>query len=93
MGGLGGRVAWLMLKADPGRQRYLKALYRRSPEIAGLGQTSRKLFEILRGHNAVAWRSWLDAAAQSPLAQFARRMERDKDAIAAALSSLEQWHG
>lgn len=79
------RIAWLMLKADTVRHRYLKALYRYSPEIAGLGQIARKLFEILRNHDAAAWPDWLDTASRSPFVQFARRMERDKDAIAAAL--------
>ncbi len=79
------RVAWLMLKAEPSRHRYLRALYRTSPEIASLGQTARKLFEILRNHDAAAWPEWLDTAAHSPLAGFVRHLRRDKDAIAAAL--------
>jgi transposase len=79
------QVAWLMLKADPSRHRYLRALYRTSPEVASLAQTARKLFEILRNHDAAAWPEWLDTAAQSPLAGFARQLRRDQDAITAAL--------
>lgn len=79
------RIAWLMLKVDPLRNRYVKALYRRSPEIAALGQTARRLFEILRSHDAAGWPRWLDAASQSPLAGFARHLRRDQAAVAAAL--------
>lgn len=78
-------VAWLMLKADSTRHRYLKALYHASPEIASLGQIARKLFEILRRRDAAAWPSWLEAAANTPFASFARHLQRDKNAIAAAL--------
>lgn len=38
-------VAWLMLKADPQRHRYLKALYRTSPELKALGHTARSLLK------------------------------------------------
>jgi hypothetical protein len=35
------RIAWLMLKADPLRNRYLKALYCASPEIAEIASIAR----------------------------------------------------
>jgi transposase len=79
------RVAWLILKADPARHRYLKKLYRRSPEIASLGHVARELFEIIRKQDAAAWPRWLEAAERSPLASFARRLRRDQNAVAAAL--------
>lgn len=79
------RVAWLMLRADPTRNRYLKRLYRRSPEIASLGQVARELFEMIRNHNAPAWPCWLEKAESSPLAAFARRLRRDQHAVFAAL--------
>ena len=60
-------VAWLMLKADPQRQRYLKALYRTSSELESLGRTARGFFEMIRKRNAVAWPGWLEAAMHSPL--------------------------
>jgi transposase len=78
-------VAWLMLKADPQRHRYLRALYRTSPELKALGQTARGFFEIIRKHDAAAWPGWLGAAMHSPLASFARRLERDSGAVDAAL--------
>jgi transposase len=79
------RVAWLMLKSDPLTHRYLKALYRASPEIASLGRVARELFDIIRKQDATAWPDWLETAERSPLASFARRLRRDHDAVAAAL--------
>nr|WP_245536488.1 ISL3 family transposase [Terriglobus saanensis] len=78
-------VAWLMLKADPRRHRFLKALYRDSSELESLGRTARGFFEMIRNRDAVAWPQWLEAAAHSPLASFARRLERDRNAVDAAL--------
>ena len=79
------RIAWLMLKADPLKNGYLKALYRASPEIAGIAQTARDLFEIIRKRDAAQWPGWLEAAEKSSCARFARHLRRDRDAIAAAL--------
>ncbi len=79
------RIAWLMLKANPIGNRYLKALYRASPEIASLAHIARGLFEIIRKRNAAAWPTWLEAAESSPYAPFAPHLRRDKDAVAAAL--------
>ncbi len=39
----------------------------------------------IRTHNAAAWPQWLEAAERSPLAPFARRLQRDQHAVAAAL--------
>ncbi len=79
------RIAWLMLKANPLKHRYLKALFRASPEIAALAHTARGLFDIIRKRDAAAWSDWLEAAERSPYAPFARRLRRDQDAVAAAL--------
>ena len=79
------RIAWLMLKANPQRHRYLKALYRASPEIAALAHTARELFDIIRKRDAAAWPGWLEAAERSPYAPFARGLRRDQAAVAAAL--------
>ena len=79
------RIAWLMLKANPLKHRYLKALLRASPEIAALAHTARGLFDIIRKRDAAAWPGWLEAAERSPYAPFARSLRRDQDAIAAAL--------
>jgi transposase len=78
-------VAWLMLKADPRRHRFLKALYRESSELESLGHTARGFFEMIRNREAVAWPGWLENAMHSPLASFARRLERDRNAVDAAL--------
>ncbi|MGI4756060.1 MAG: transposase [Janthinobacterium lividum] len=40
---------------------------------------------MIRNRDAVAWPLWLEAAAHSPLASFARRLERDRHAVDAAL--------
>ena len=78
-------VAWLMLKADPRRHLFLKALYRTSSELEALGHAARGFFEMIRNRDAVAWPQWLESAAHSPLASFARRLERDRSAVDAAL--------
>ena len=79
------RIAWLILKANPQRHRYLKALLRASPEIAALAHTARGLFDIIRKRDAAAWPGWLEAAEHSPYAPFARGLRRDQNAVAAAL--------
>ena len=79
------KVAWLMLKADPTRHRYLKRLYRHSPDLASMGAVARGLFEMTRTHNPAAWPEWLEQAENSPLASFARRLRRDQHAVLAAL--------
>lgn len=81
------RVAWLMLKSDTSKHRYLNALYRASPEIASLGHVARELFDIIRKQDAAAWPGWLETAERSLLASFARRLQRDQDAVAAACNS------
>ena len=40
---------------------------------------------MIRSRDAVAWPQWLESAAHSPLASFARRLERDRSAVDAAL--------
>jgi transposase len=79
------RIAWLMLKTNPTRNRYLKTLYHASPDIAALAHVARDLFEIIRKRDAAAWPGWLEAAESSPYAPFARHLRRDQDAVAAAL--------
>ena len=74
----------MMLKANPLKHRYLKALLRASPEIAALAHTARGLFDIIRKWDAAAWPGWLEAAERSPYAPFVRSLRRDQDAIAAA---------
>jgi transposase len=78
-------VAWLMLKADPLKHRYLHALCAASPQMASIALTARQLFDIIRTRDAAVWPRWLEAAQTSPLASFARRLRRDQDAVDAAL--------
>jgi transposase len=40
---------------------------------------------LLRNRDGNAWTEWIQAASRSPLASFAKRLERDKDAVLAAL--------
>ena len=80
------RVAWLMLNADLTRHCYLKKLYQSFPEIALLGAAARKLFEMIRKRKAADWTQWLELAESSPLASFARRLQRDQKAVLAPLN-------
>ena len=79
------QVAWLMLKVDPSRSKYLTALSESSPELASIAKVAKSLFDLLRNRYAKAWTEWIEAASRSPLASFAKRLERDKDAVLAAL--------
>jgi transposase len=79
------QVAWLMLKVDPLRSKYLTALSESSPELASIAKVAKSLFDLLRSRDAKAWTEWIEAASRSPLASFAKRLERDKDAVLAAL--------
>ncbi|MEO6816748.1 MAG: transposase [Edaphobacter sp.] len=79
------RVAWLMLKADGSKHRYLTELYRMSPELASPGKIARDLFDMIRRRDSNAWPGWLETAELSPLAAFARRLRRDQNAVTAAL--------
>lgn len=79
------QVAWLMLKVDTSRCKYLTALADASPELASIAKVAKSLFDLLRTRDASTWNEWIEAARRSPLASFAKRLERDKDALLAAL--------
>lgn len=79
------RVAWLILKANPSKHRYLQAICSASPQVAAIARIGRQFFEIIRTRDAEAWPRWLQEAQISPLASFARRLIRDQDAVEAAL--------
>lgn len=74
-----------MLNADPMRHRYLKKLYRRSPDIASMGTTARELVQMVHTNNAAAWPQWMEQAENSSIASFGRRLHRDQKAVLAAL--------
>ena len=79
------KVAWLMLKTTPRKSPFLKALYRASAELKSLGRVAKILFEMIRKRDASPWPAWLQMAMRSPLASFARRLQRDEKAVAEAL--------
>jgi len=79
------QVAWLMLKVDQSRSKYLTVLAESSPELASIANVAKSLFDLLRNRDAGRWTEWIEAARRSPLASFAKRLERDKDALLAAL--------
>ena len=79
------QIAWLMLKVDPAKSKYLTALCEFSPELASIARVARSLFNLLSTRNAQAWSEWREGAEHSPLVAFARHLHRDKDAVLAAL--------
>lgn len=87
------RSAWLMLKADPPKNRYLKALYRASPEISEIAHTARGLFEIIRKRDAAAWPAWLESAEQSSYAVCSAPPERPGRRRRGVATTLDQRDG
>jgi transposase len=79
------QVAWLLLKQPEDARSYLEELCRRSPEIATCASLAREFCRIIRQRDGAAWLRWRDAAPASPLANFAKHLCRDKEAVLAAL--------
>jgi transposase len=79
------KVAWLMLKTTPRRSPFVRALYRASAELKSLARVAKSLFEMIRKRDVSPWPTWLQMAMRSPLASFARRLQRDEKAVAQAL--------
>jgi transposase len=79
------KLAWMMLKTTPRRSPFLKALYRASAELKSLARTATIFFEMIRKRDASLWPAWLQMALRSPLASFARRLQRDEKAVVEAL--------
>jgi transposase len=75
----------MMLKTTPRRSPFLKALYGASAELKSLARVAKNFFEMVRKRDASLWPAWLKMAKGSPLASFARRLQRDKKAVAEAL--------
>jgi len=82
-------VAWLLLKQPDQARRYLDELVQRSPEIAQCASLSREFFRIVRERDPTAWPAWRKAAFASPLANFAKHLQRDEYALLAALQ--QSW--
>ncbi len=78
-------VAWLLLTEPQSARPYLDELYRRAPHIATTAQLAREFFCTVRGRDCDAWPAWLEAAIKTPLANFAKHLSRDRDAVLAAL--------
>ena len=79
------QVAWLLLKQPEDARSYLEELCRRSPEIATCASLAREFCRIIRQRDGSAWLRWRDAAPASPLANFAKHLCRDEEAVLAAL--------
>lgn len=73
------------LKATPRKSPFLKALYRASTELKSLARAGKSFFEMIRKRDASSWRAWLQTALSLPLSSFAKRLQRDENAVADAL--------
>jgi transposase len=79
------RVAWMMLKTTSRKSPFLRALYRASAELKSMARAAKSFFEMIRERNKSLWPGWLQTALNSPLASFAKRLQRDDKAVAEAL--------
>ena len=79
------QTVWLILKETAAAQSYLEEVCRASPEISVLAQLGREFFRIVRNRDSTTLPDWLAAAKRSALSGFASRLERDQDAVLAAL--------
>ena len=79
------QVAWLLLKQPEDARSYLQELCRRAPGIATCASLAREFCRIIRQRDAAAWPGWRDAAPASSLANFAKHLCRNEEAVLAAL--------
>lgn len=80
------KTVWLMLKGTASAQSYLEEVYRAVPEIAALAPLAQAFFRIVRDRDSAALPTWLNAAKRSAFSGFASRLERDQEAVLAALT-------
>jgi len=80
------QVVWFMLKETPSAKHLLEAVYRASPEIERMAHLAQHFLRIIRERNLPALIPWIVAAKQTVLTGFASRLERDLEAVTAALS-------
>lgn len=80
------QVVWFILKATPSAKNFLEEVYRASPEIGRLAQLAQGFFRIVREQNLPALIPWIAEAKQTALTGFASRLERDLEAVTAALN-------
>lgn len=78
-------TAWQILKESASAKGYLDELYRASPEISQLAHLGKEFFRIVRSRDLAAWPAWLEAARHTSLNRFASGLERDREAVEAAL--------
>ena len=50
-----------------------------------MARAAKSFFEMIRERNKSLWPGWLQIALNSPLASFAKRLQRDDKAVAEAL--------
>lgn len=82
-------VAWLLLKQPDHGRFYVDELVQRSSQIAQCASLSREFFRMVRERDLAAWPAWQTAACASPLANFAKHLQRDEGALLAALQ--QHW--
>jgi transposase len=72
----------------PQEQSWVQVLTGAHPQIAGAEHLTMRFRQLFRDHNAVSLQAWLTTARQSGIPElcgFAAGMERDKEAILAAM--------
>ncbi len=83
------QLVWLLCRDDvkfPAEQRaYVEEVCARIPALAEVRRLALGFAQMLKSHDADAFRPWIDAAQRSDLASFARGLERDYDAVLAAI--------
>ncbi len=80
------QVVWFMLKETPSAKHFLDQVYRTSPEIEKVAHLAQDFFRIIRERHLPALIPWIAAAKHTALTGFASRLERDLEAVKAALT-------
>lgn len=83
------QLVWLLCTDDaalaPEQHAYVELVGERIPALAEVRRLALAFARMLKTHDVDAFRSWLDAAQRSDLASFAGGVERDYDAVLAAI--------
>lgn len=84
------RCAWLLSKdrerLDQGEQLYIDRLFEVAPELAIVNDLACRFVTILKGKDIAALDRWLDEARRSDLTSFASGLDRDIEAVRAAVT-------
>lgn len=82
--------AWLLGQAptslDEETGRFLLHLYENAPQLAVAADLARRFAAMLRGDDDAGLEQWIAEAANSELASLAKGIERDIDAVRAAIN-------